>query len=67
MTYSGMTATKPAIIRVVTRNGSDGHAHHLEGVDLLGDPHRAELRGEAAADGRRQRERRRPAARSRGC
>ena len=26
MTYSGMTAMKPAMIRVVTRNGSDGTA-----------------------------------------
>ena len=33
------------------------HRHHLEGVDLLGDPHRAELGGEAAADGRGQGER----------
>ena len=28
--------------------------HHLEGVDLFGDPHGAELRGESAAHGRRQ-------------
>ena len=47
---------KPAMIRVVTRNGSDGHAHDLEGVDLLVDPHGADLRGETAADGRRQRQ-----------
>ena len=44
------------MIRVVTRNGSDGMRHHLEGVDLLGDAHRAELGGEAAADGGRQRD-----------
>ena len=30
--------------------------HHLERVDLLGDPHRAELGGEAAADGGGQRD-----------
>ena len=30
--------------------------HHLDGVDLLGDAHRAELRGEPAADRRRQRD-----------
>ena len=34
------------------RQGRD--RHDLEGVDLLGDAHRAELRGETAADGRRQ-------------
>ena len=32
--------------------------HHLERVDLLGDPHRAELGGEAGADRRREGERR---------
>ena len=31
--------------------------HHLERVDLLGDPHRAEPGGVAAADGRRERDR----------
>src|SRR4051812_24952369 len=33
-----------------------GHAHDLEGVDLLVDPHGADLRGEAAADRRRERQ-----------
>ena len=55
-TYSGTIAIRPPTIRVVTRNGSDGIGHHLEGVDLLGDPHRAELGGEAAADRRGQRD-----------
>src|SRR5699024_10737742 len=31
-----------------------GDGHRLERVDLLGHPHRAELRGRAGADGRRQ-------------
>src|SRR3954469_6321860 len=33
-----------------------GHAHDLEGVDLLVDPHGADLRGEAAADRCRERQ-----------
>jgi hypothetical protein len=38
------------------QEGQARDAHHLQGVDLLRDPHRPELRREAAADGRSQRE-----------
>ena len=44
------------MIRVVDQERQRRDRHHLEGVDLLGDPHGAELGGEAAADGRGQRD-----------
>ena len=43
-----MIATTDAIRRVVTRYGIGPEAEAVQGVDLLGDPHRPELCGEAA-------------------
>ncbi len=65
--YSGMTATKPAIMRVVTRNGTDGTAITSSASISSRDPHRTELRGETTADGGRQRERRDERRESHGC
>ena len=49
----------PATMRVEARYVIDSDAHHLEGVDLLVDAHRADLRGSAGADGGGERHTRR--------
>ena len=55
--YSGITTITPASTRVRRQVGDAADADHLERVDLLVDPHRAELGGGAGADGGRQRDR----------
>ena len=48
--YSGITTITPATTPVGGQVGDRSDAHHLQGIDLLVDPHRAELRGCAGAD-----------------
>lgn len=54
MAYNGVIASIPAAIRPADEVFDRSDAHGLQCVDLFVDPHRAQLGGDAGAEGRRQ-------------